>query len=211
MEDHFKQPQKKEYKVVKSNKKDIVSEPIVEVANSEQSSPPKVIEIDPILEGLLRNNEDRVPAASVIAPTVHVVNSSPDIDNVVVEVESSSDSEFVDATQPEFNEAGVTVFRNMMMHSESPADEISTENSGESVTPARIAQDMSFLKNSWANLADQEPDDESDHDFVNDDVPIVNNPAEETVKVPFQVVSNKKNRKKKHAASKTYSTRSWYC
>jgi hypothetical protein len=110
MEDHFKQPQKKEYKVVKSNKKDIVSEPIVEVANSEQSSPPKVIEIDPILEGLLRNNEDRVPAASVtvLAPPVHVVNSNPVIDNVVVEVQSSSNSEFMDATQPDFNEAGVT-------------------------------------------------------------------------------------------------------
>ncbi|KAK2450380.1 SNF7 family protein [Trifolium repens] len=93
------------------------------------------------------------------------------------------------------------------MHSESPADEVSTENSGESVTPAGILQDMAFLKNSWANLADQEPDDEYDHEFVNDDVPIVNNPAEETVEVPFQVVSNKKNRKKKHAASKTYSTR----
>jgi hypothetical protein len=110
MEDHFKQPQKKEYKVVKSNKKDIVSEPIVEVANSEQSSPPKVIEIDPILEGLLRNNEDRVPAASVtvLAPPVHVVNSNPVIDNVVVEVQSSSNSEFMDATQPDFNEASVT-------------------------------------------------------------------------------------------------------
>jgi hypothetical protein len=94
----------------------------------------------------------------------------------------------------------------MVMHSESPADEVSTENSGESVTPARILQDMAFLKNSWVNLADQEPDDEYDQEL-----PIVNNPAEETVEVPFQVVSNKKNRKKKHAASKTYSTRSWYC
>jgi hypothetical protein len=105
----------------------------------------------------------------------------------------------------------VSPVRNMVMHSESPADEVSTENSGESVTPAGILQDMAFLKNSWANLADQEPDDEYDHEFVNDDVPIVNNPAEEIVEVPFQVVSNKKNRKKKHAASKTYSTRSWYC
>jgi hypothetical protein len=37
-------------------------------------------------------------------------------------------------------------------------------------------------------------------------MPNTNSPAEETVDVPFQVVSKRKNKKKKHIAINTYST-----
>jgi hypothetical protein len=209
-EGHLKapQPQKKEYRVMKSNKKDNANDPVVEVVNLEQSPTPKVAEVDPILEGLLRNKED--PATHAVAtdlvPPEHVV--VPVHDNDDVDMHSSSDSEFVDATLPEFNDVGVNVNSNIDLQMDSPADVGSSEKSSESVTLVRIVQDMAFLKNSWANLADQEPDDYFEQELEGDMVSNLNTPAEETADVPFQVVTNKRNRKKKHVASNTYSTRS---
>jgi hypothetical protein len=73
------QPQKKKYRVINSNKKVSTSDPVVEVVNLENSTPPKVAEIDHILEGLLRNIE--VPAFpadnTVLDSPAPVVISSP--------------------------------------------------------------------------------------------------------------------------------------
>ncbi|KAK2396024.1 hypothetical protein QL285_057699 [Trifolium repens] len=204
------QPQKKKYKVVNSNKKASTPDPVVEVVNLENSTPPKVAEIDPILEGLLRNIEvPIIPAVNTVLDSPALVVSRPlvQITNVD-EIHSSSDSEFVDATQPEFNEVATNAERNNDLQPGSPTVEISKEISSESVTPARIAKDMVFLKNSWATLAEQEPDDSSEDDLVDDIVPNANTPAEKNVDIPFQVVSKRKNKKKKHIASNTYSTRS---
>jgi hypothetical protein len=212
-EGHLKAPQqtqKKEYRVLKSNKKDIVTDHVVEVVNLEHSPTPKVMEVDPILEGLLKNNEDPTTHAAdtVLTPPEHDVVPPLVHDNDDVDMGSSSDSEFVDATQPDFNNVGVNVNRNNDLQTDSPAEVGSSEKSSESVTPVRIAQDMAFLKNSWANLADQESDDYFDQELDGDIVRKLNTPAEETADVPFQVVTNKRNRKKKHVASNTYSTRS---
>jgi hypothetical protein len=146
------QPQKKKYRVVNSNKKVSTSDPVVEVVNLENSTPPKVAEIDPILEGLLRNIE--VPAFPVDntvldSPAPVVISSPPLVQiNNVDEIHSSSDSEFVDATQPEFNDVAANAARNNDLQPGSPNVEVSTEIPSESVTPARIVKDMVFLKNS---------------------------------------------------------------
>jgi hypothetical protein len=211
------QPKKKEYRVVKDHQKES-TDPVIEVVNLVHS-PQKAVEVDPILEGLLRNYDgNNTPVEVDISSPVPVIVPNSPVTQVNDEpvLNSSSDSEFVDATQPEFNDvanndsnnddvANTSEFNDL--HN-SPIHNVSAENANSSVTPPRVVQDMTFLKNSWANLADLEAEDLTDNEVEVVVEPNATIPVEEKVDEPFQTVLKKRNRKKKPVANNTYSTRS---
>jgi hypothetical protein len=83
-------------------------------------------------------------------------------------------------------------------------------------TPDKVAKEMLFLKNSWANLAEQDDDADIDMDeTATSDRAEFNSSSQlnqidkiATEEEPFQTVTGKRNRKKSKAAQKKgYITR----
>ncbi|MCI07186.1 hypothetical protein A2U01_0028251 [Trifolium medium] len=120
---------------------------------------------------------------------------------------SSEASEFVDSTPAQTN---CNRSDDMVQHSSASATPGSA-NPDSISTPVRVMQDMNFLRNSWANLADQEADEltSTDHDDIDREKELDPPDKEAIIEEPFQQVKSRKKGKKASAAqSKAYSTRS---
>jgi hypothetical protein len=204
------QAQKKSY-IAKNQPKKASPAPYVEVVNLESNCPMKVV-VDPLLECILKTKTDPRPL-NLETPVV-----IPPVDGLVDEDNSSSASEFVDATQVGNDDTDDDGIDNQMVQVTDHAlnERHSPSHSCDSLpTPERVARDIQFLHTSWANLADMDEQDNMVEPVLRkilraDALPVpVDNQFEALDNdVPFQEVISKKRGKKVIAANKkSYSTR----
>jgi hypothetical protein len=171
---------------------------------------------DPLLDSILNNKVDTRPINTIDSPLREEIKSPTPFDPPNSQLDDgngSTDSEFVDATQladePDNN--------NITDISKSPI--IRPAITDRLDTPDRVVQDMNFLKNSWANLADLE-DQPLEDDLLQltdeiqnnvdsfDAIPVANQFLLLDNEEPFQqVVSRKKGKNANIASKKAYSTR----
>jgi hypothetical protein len=225
---------KKTYAVAKDNRKQPVTDPVLEVINLEGSTSKTKPISDPLLESILMNKDNilnQVDDLKISNKEQHVSpNFNQQIDLSNVDDTSSEDSEFVDATQIEQEETEKIdqIATTSKHHAPTAAHVVPTTTSPLNlsptipldepfddilVTPERALKDMQFLKISWANLAEQENEDIVNNEVLDsnlEDVTPVSNQFELLDEdPPFQVVTKKKGKKANSMASnKTYSTRS---
>jgi hypothetical protein len=201
---HGKARVQKKVFTAKNQRKESISNPVVEAVNLEDHAAKGKVVFDPLLDSMLMNKADVRQVVNLKSPIREVISSpaanQPGIDQFDDD-NCSSASEFVDATQLAHDDPEGSL---EIATSNSPLHVQSSPNSEKSATSDRVASDMHFLKTSWANLAeleDQEPDD-AEATTVHNQFSLLD------IEEPFQQVVSKKKGKKYNAANKSYSTRS---
>ncbi|GAU19900.1 hypothetical protein TSUD_95050 [Trifolium subterraneum] len=160
------QTQKKVY-VAKNQGKESNNETVVEVCALDKPAMQRNSDFDPLLESILKNKDDInvvEPLAEINTPVVgqQSVVQQPAVQQpaeqhpVVEQIDdesSSTASEFVDATQSAHEEIDENTH---FVTNKSPSNLQSSPASEHTPSPDRVAKDMQFLHTSWANLAEQE-------------------------------------------------------
>jgi len=178
---------RKEYVVTKDNRMNADIEPVI-LADTNKS--PEHNEQHNMMENVNNDIENPTPGRMIQGNSAdqNVLEESSD------ELESVA-SEFVEDTQQ-------IVSPRPHQHKSTTPD----HSPSNSPTPVRVARDMAFLQQSWANLADKELEDDVNNEIQdrnsNQKSPVIDQQDEQ--ETPFQVVK----RKKKGTAKSTYHTRS---
>ncbi|MCH96808.1 defensin-like protein, partial [Trifolium medium] len=173
-----------------------------EVIIIKDASPEKSTHRDPMLKCILKSKEN----PTHVNANLHIHDSpvaavNPHVDDDRVSSTDKTDthtSKFVEATQvEEIDKTDLVIDDNQQIsneankHNSPQSDQCSSHHTP---TPVRVAKDMDFLRNSWANLAEQEDLDTAEQIQTEkfQDAEVAEVDRVQDAEIPFQVLASKK-------------------